>query len=121
MKTSIVINFNGDGQEALKMYTNVFGLKKPNIVTYGSMPSDPNFILSNEEKDYIMHTVINIKGLDIMIQDLLRQMQVEYNNNITIGNIVFLEISSKDRPCLKKHFITFSIFSAISIICLSKS
>lgn len=85
MKTSIVINFNGDGQEALKLYEEVFGLEKPPIMTYGSLPSNPGFAVSDEEKDYVFQSNINIGGLDIMVQDLLKPMQITYNNNLTIS------------------------------------
>ena len=58
MKASIVINFNGDGQDAIRMYTEVFGLDKPNIVTYGSLPPNPGFVLSKEEEG-LCFTVVN--------------------------------------------------------------
>jgi PhnB protein len=85
MNTSIVINFNGDGQDAIRMYTEVFGLDKPHILTYGSLPPNPGFVVSKEEEDYVFQASINIGGLDIMVQDLLKSMQMPYNNNITIS------------------------------------
>ena len=74
-----MINFNGDGREALKLYEEVFGLSKPQILTYGSFPPNPGFAISDEEKDYVYQSNINIGGLDIMVQDLLKPMQFAYN------------------------------------------
>lgn len=98
MNTSIVINFNGDGQDAIRMYTEVFGLDKPNIMTYGSLPPNSGLALSKEEEDYVFQASINIGGLDIMVQDLLRSMQTPYNNNITIS------IGAQDESDVRKWF-----------------
>ncbi|MCL2610515.1 MAG: VOC family protein [Defluviitaleaceae bacterium] len=98
MKTSIVINFNGQGQEALKMYAEVFGLESPKFITYGSLPPSPDFVISDEEKDYIFQASINIGGLDIMIQDLLKSMHSQFNNSITIS------VSTQNESDVKKWF-----------------
>ena len=98
MNTSIVINFNGDAHEALRMYTEIFGLDNPHIMTYGSLPQNPGFAISKEEEDYVFQASINIGGLDIMIQDLLKTMQIPYNNNIT------LSIGTQEENNVRKWF-----------------
>ncbi len=98
MNTSIVINFNGDGQEAIALYTKTFGLQKPEIQTYGQLPPDPSFPISEEEKDYVMSATINIQGLDIMVQDLVKAMQKPYDNNITIS------VSTSDKETVNRWF-----------------
>lgn len=103
MKTSIVINFNGDAQEAIKMYKEVFNLDDVNIMTYGSLPENPHFQLSEEEKNYVFQSSINVGGLDIMIQDLLKPMQIAYNNNIT------LSVNTQDETNVRKWFEIMSV------------
>lgn len=98
MNTNITINFNGDAQEALKMYAELFGLENPEITTYGSLPPNPDFAISKEEANYVFHAKINIGGLDIMVQDLLKSMQEAYNSNITIG------VTARSESELKKWF-----------------
>ncbi len=100
MNTSIVINFNGDGQEAIALYTKTFGLPKPEIQTYGQLPPDPSFPISEEEKDYVMSATMNIQGLDIMVQDLVKAMQKPYDNNITIS------VSTSDKETVNRWFQT---------------
>lgn len=85
MNTSIVMNFNGDGRDAIQLYAEVFGLEMPKMLTYGCLPPNPGFVLSEEEKSYIYQSQIHIGGLEIMVQDLLKPMQMQYNNNITIS------------------------------------
>lgn len=85
MSVNVVINYNGQGQAAIAQYIEIFGIEKPAIITYGDLPQDPNFTISESEKNYIMSATINICGLNIMIQDLLKPMQTEYKSNITIS------------------------------------
>lgn len=98
MKTSIVINFNGDAQEAITMYKEAFNLNDVNVMTYGSLPKNPNFQISEDEENYVFQASISVGGLDIMIQDLLKPMQIDYNNNIT------LSVNTQDEANVRRWF-----------------
>ncbi len=85
MNTSLVVNFNGQGQEAIKMYTEIFGLEQPEILTYASFPKDPNFPISEEEESYVVASTLKIGNLEVLIQDLVKSMQYPFASNVTIS------------------------------------
>lgn len=54
----ININFKGNCREAVEFYSQVFGTGKLQFMTFGEMAQgpDPQFILLNNLKEWIMHT-----------------------------------------------------------------
>lgn len=99
MLVSIVMNFNGNATEAINLYADVFGVEKPNIMTYGSVPSNPAAPpISEEEKDYVVMATMNIHGMPIMFQDLMKPMQTTFNSNITVS------IGSREESDIRNWF-----------------
>lgn len=85
MSVGLVINFNGNCREALDFYTKVFKLDVPQFMDYSQVPQDPARPISDEEKSYVVFAHLNIAGMNITMQDLLKPMQSDFNSNITIS------------------------------------
>lgn len=84
MTIEAYINFNGNCREAVEFYSEVFETDKPQIMTFGEMPPDPEFPVSDEVKDLVMHTNLNISGSRIMFSDVLPGMSFIQGNNISL-------------------------------------
>lgn len=65
-KLHAYLNFNGNCEEAFQFYQTVFGEPLMGIHRFGDMPADPNFSISEADKDKVMHTAIKINK-DAMI------------------------------------------------------
>ena len=98
MAVDVYINFNGKCREAVEFYAQVFGTEKPQIMTYGDMPPDPEFTLPEEAKNLIMHTRLNINGSNVMFSDAPPGMPFVAGNNIS------LVIASKNMDEIKSLF-----------------
>ena len=59
-KLHAYLNFNGNCEEAFQFYQTVFGGPLQGIHRFGDMPADPNFSISETDKNKIMHTALRI-------------------------------------------------------------
>ena len=55
---SLFINFSGECREAVEFYAKVFKSEILDLMTYGQMPSDPNYNVSEADKDKIIERVV---------------------------------------------------------------
>lgn len=98
MAIDVYINFNGNCREAVEYYAEVFGTEKPQIMTFGETPPDPNFTLPEEAKNLVMHTRLNISGSNVMFSDTFPGMPFVAGNNISLA------FHSKDMDEIKSLF-----------------
>lgn len=72
MSFNLSINFNGNCREAVAFYAKVFGQEEPYILTYaeGDASFDPNFIVSEKMKDWVMFTQLEISGTIFEFSDM---------------------------------------------------
>ncbi|RCW51943.1 VOC family protein [Paenibacillus prosopidis] len=98
MAVDVYINFNGNCREAVEFYAEVFGTEKPQIMTFGETPPDPNFTLPEEAKNLVMHTRLNISGSNVMFSDTFPGMPFVAGNNVS------LVVNSKDMDEIKSLF-----------------
>lgn len=84
MTIEAYVNFNGNCREAVEFYADVFGTAKPQIMTFGEMPANPEFPISEEIKDLVMHTNLTITGSRIMFSDVPPGMPFVQGNNISL-------------------------------------
>ncbi|MGM0876017.1 MAG: VOC family protein [Bacillota bacterium] len=98
MSVDVYLNFNGNCREAVEFYAQVFGTEKPQIMTFGETPPDPNFNLPEEAKNLVMHTRLNISGSNVMFSDVFPGMSYVEGNNIS------LSIVSKNLDEIKSSF-----------------
>lgn len=98
MSIEVYLNFNGNCREAVEFYSEVFGTEKPEIMTYGEAPSDPEFTIPEEAKNLVLHTRLNINGSNVMFSDTFPGMSFVPGDNISLSFI------SKDVDEIKSLF-----------------
>lgn len=84
MALQVYINFNGNCREAVEFYSGVFGTEKPQIMTFGDAPSNPEFPVPEGAKNLVMHTFLNISGNKVMFSDVFPGMPFIEGNNISL-------------------------------------
>lgn len=84
MTIEAYVNFNGNCREAVEFYAEVFGTEKPQIMTFGEMPPNPEFPISEEVKNLVMHTNLTITGSRIMFSDVPPGIPFIEGNNISL-------------------------------------
>ena len=98
MAVQAFINFNGNCREAVEFYAQVFGTEKPQIMTFGDTPPNPEFPLPEETKNLVMYTQLNINESNVMFSDIFPGMPYAVGNNINLA------IVSKDMDQIKSLF-----------------
>jgi PhnB protein len=85
MAVDAYLNFNGNCREAVEFYAEVFGTEKPQIMTFGETPPNPEYPLPEEAKNLVMHTRLNISGSNVMFSDVFPGMKFVLGNNISLA------------------------------------
>jgi PhnB protein len=85
MSVDVYLNFNGDCREAVEFYAEVFKTEKPQIMTFGEAPPNPNYELPEEAKNLVMHTRLNIDGSNVMFSDTFPGTPFVEGNNVTLA------------------------------------
>jgi PhnB protein len=85
MAINVYLTFNGKCREAVEFYAQVFGTEKPQIMTFGESPSDPNYPLPEDAKDLVMHTRLMISGSNVMFSDTFPGTPFVEGNNISLA------------------------------------
>jgi len=85
MAINVYLNFNGNCREAVEFYADVFNTEKPQIMTFGEGPSNPEYPLPEEAKNLVMHTRLNINGSNIMFSDTFPGSPFVKGNNISLA------------------------------------
>ncbi len=98
MSINVYINFNGNCREAVEFYAGVFGTEKPQIMTFGESPQNPEFPLPEEAKDLVIHAQLNIDDSTVMFSDTFPGMPFTEGNNIS------LTIVNKNIDVIKTYF-----------------
>ncbi len=112
---SLFINFDGNCREAANYYANVFHSEVQGLMTYGEIPPDSNYPLSEADKAHIVFCSVPIFGCNVMFCDVPSEMPLTKGDNIspTLGTDdmeeirqVFAELS-KDGAVLMELGKTF--------------
>ena len=98
MAIDVYLNFNGNCREAAEFYAEVFGTEKPEIMTFGEVPPNPDYKLPEEAKDLVMHTRLNISGSNVMFSDVFP------GNPFVAGNNINLALVTDDLDEIKSAF-----------------
>ncbi len=61
--------FDGTCAEAVQFYTEVFGGTISSLQRWSEMPPNPNYPISDEQKNRVMHAHMNAKGFALMASD----------------------------------------------------
>ena len=80
------IYFNGNCKEAVEYYAEVFGLDKPQFMTGGDIPGNPDFVGGDGDKakGLVMYAGLNIKGSTVMFSDALNGRKAAVGDNICL-------------------------------------
>ena len=81
------VTFNGNCREAVNFYAKVFRTAAPKFMTFGDGQHDDDMGLSDADKGYIMYTVLNIFGTEVMFSDNMPGMPFISGNNISLALI----------------------------------
>ncbi|GLB59903.1 VOC family protein [Cytobacillus sp. NCCP-133] len=98
MTVNAYLNFNGNTREAVEFYAEVFETGKPEIMSFGDSPPNPEYPLPEEAKDLVMHTRLNICGSNVMFSDTFPGMPATVGNNINLAVVI------NDLDDLQKYF-----------------
>jgi PhnB protein len=98
MSLAAYLNFPGNAREAMSYYANVFGTKTEFIMTYGEMPENPEYPLSDEMKGRVVNGRMHIAGSLIMFSDLWPGMEA------VPGNMVNISVIGTDREMMERAF-----------------
>jgi len=82
MSLQVSLGFHGNGREALEFYAKIFGFPMPQVMTYGEMPPDPAYPITEEVKQLIMYTNFEIMGVTCMLSDWPPEMAYVVGRNI---------------------------------------
>jgi len=85
MSVDVYINFNGNCREAVEYYAKVFQTEKPQIMTFGDSPQNPEYPLPEDAKELVMHTRLQIDGSNVMFSDTFPGSPFIEGNNITLA------------------------------------
>ncbi|KPU44633.1 hypothetical protein OXPF_17190 [Oxobacter pfennigii] len=61
--------FNRNCVEAIKIYEKAFGAKTIEIQKYGDMQPDPDFVISESDKELVLHARLQLDGMETMCAD----------------------------------------------------
>ncbi len=90
--------FAGNCREAVAYYADVFGIPNPPVQTFGEMPPNPDFPLSEEAKNLVLHAMLTIGGTPVMFSDVFPGSHVDEGNNVS------LVLTSKDPLEIRNGF-----------------
>ncbi|WP_339251226.1 VOC family protein [Sporosarcina sp. FSL W8-0480] len=85
MAINVYLNFNGNCRQAAEFYAEVFNTEKPQIMTFGEAPPNPEYPLPEEAKDLVMHTRLNINGSNVMFSDTFPGWPFIQGNNVSLA------------------------------------
>jgi PhnB protein len=77
--------FDGNTREAVHFYEKALGGKVMGIMTYGDVPADPNYPLSDDMKNRVMHAHLKVGEADLMFSDTYEGMPYQPGNSIQIA------------------------------------
>lgn len=95
MSVDLFINFDGNCREAVEFYAGVFRSEWPaRFMTFGEMPPDPRFPITEEMRDLVMYAALSVAGSNLMFSDVTPGTPLVVGNNIsiTVGNTDMSEI-----------------------------
>ena len=98
MAVEVYLNFNGNCRQAVEFYAEVFNTEKPEIMTFGEIPENPEYKLPEEAKDRVMHTRLTINGSRVMFSDTFPGHPFVEGNNVSLAYV------SNDLELMKSVF-----------------
>lgn len=113
LEIAIFLSMNGKAKEAIDFYKKHFNAEELLRVTYQQIAErDSSIQLTDENKDYITHSVLLIGRTKVMIAEDTMNTNEEY----TVGNNTSLCIQSADLEEIEHFFNSLIIDDRVKII-----
>ncbi|HMR18943.1 MAG TPA: VOC family protein [Sphingobacterium sp.] len=92
IKVHAYLNFNGTCEEAFKFYEKVFKKENLGIYRFGDMPADPDYPMSDTDKNKVMHTAIQISPHTLLMgSDCIEG----FGHQLTSGNNTYVMLDTE--------------------------
>ncbi|WP_348624446.1 VOC family protein [Paenibacillus peoriae] len=113
LEVAIFLSMNGKAKEAIHFYKKHFNAEELFLVTYQDMAQrDSSIKLTDENKNYISHSVLAIGKTKVMIAEDTMNPSEEY----TVGNNTSLCIQSADLEEIKRFYDSLITDDRVKII-----
>lgn len=100
------LTFNGNCQEAFNFYKTVFGGEFAHVGKFKDMPEDPNFQISDSDKEKIMHISLPISKETILMGS---DTSGEWASNFNQGNNFSISINTDNKSDADRLFNELSV------------
>lgn len=102
LEVAVFLSMNGKAKEAINFYKEHFDAEELMIVTYEALAKmgDKSIEITEENKDYITHSVLKIGKTKIM----MAENTMDINEDYKIGNNTSLCIQSADLEEIKRFY-----------------
>ncbi|TKH40744.1 hypothetical protein C1I60_23495 [Paenibacillus terrae] len=113
LEIAIFLSMNGKAKEAIHFYKNHFNAEELLLVTYQDLAKrDSSIQLTDENKNYISHSVLLIGSTKIMVAEDTLNNSEEY----TVGNNTSLCIQSADLEEIEHFYNSLITDDRVKII-----
>ncbi|MFS0723620.1 VOC family protein [Paenibacillus sp. 1P07SE] len=102
------LNFDGNAEQAIAFYAEVFEASNVRKVRFGDMPQDPQYPLPEQEQALIMESSLEFAGGRLMISDLLPSMKA-VTGELVKGNQMLISIVIEDKEAMATYFEKLSV------------
>lgn len=96
-RVSTYLNFDGQSEEALTFYANIFGVEAPRVMRFGDMPAGPDggeSQIPEADRNKAMHAEIRIlDDYRINASDVIEA----FGQKLTVGTNVYISIDPETR------------------------
>ncbi|MFL1675081.1 VOC family protein [Paenibacillus thiaminolyticus] len=113
LEAAIFLSMNGKAKEAVDFYKKHFNAEELLLVTYEDMAKrDSSLQLTNENKNYIAHSVLSIGKTKVM----LAEDTMDVNEKYAVGNNTSLCIQSADLEEIEHFYKSLTTDERVRII-----
>ncbi|WP_226000798.1 VOC family protein [Paenibacillus sp. BJ-4] len=113
LEVAIFLSMNGKAKEAIHFYKNHFNAEELLLVTYQDIAKrDSSIQLTDDNKNYISHSVLSIGRTKVMIAEDTMNNSEEY----TVGNNTSLCIQSADLEEIEQFYNSLITDDRVKII-----
>lgn len=82
------LRMNGNGKEAVEFYKNSLDAELIGVQTYGELPENPEFPLSEDMKDLVVHAQLKFGNTFLMLSDNLPGDPYEIGTQLNIAVLI---------------------------------
>lgn len=113
LEVALFLSMNGNAGEAISFYKKHFDAKERLLVTYADLAKrDPEFSLTEENKQFISHSVLQIGSTKLMIAE----EQMNPSELFKVGNHVSLCIQSANLTEITEFYTSLLTDKRVKII-----